>query len=136
MLRARQALGLSQVELARHLGSSERTGVRWAARQSQPSVAQYQRLAREIHPRDPELAALLASAGGVDLAALIPPPVAPSPPKPQVTVFHADAIVCAVADAMKLTPAAVRPGIAAAIARAAAMGTRLEDIAPFLDEPR
>ncbi len=131
---AQQALHMGQRELAEHLGSSQRTASRWAANQASPSERQFEQLAREVHPRDPELASMLARAAGTDITKLVTPPVAPSPPpKPPTTMFHADAIVCAAADAMGVAPSVVRPAVAAAIARAKAMGVALEDVAPFLE---
>jgi transcriptional regulator with XRE-family HTH domain len=133
VVRSQQALGMSQRELAEHLGSSQRTGSRWVAHQSRPSESQFERLAREVYPRDPDLARLLARAAGTNIEALIPRPVVVSPPpKPPPTVFDADAIVCAAADAMNVAPSLVRPAVNAAIARAKAMGIALEDVASFL----
>jgi hypothetical protein len=70
-----------------------------------------------VHDVDPSLAAEIAQIHGQTLESLgihIPPPVAIK----KIAAPHlVDAIVCAAADAMSVTPHAVRPAILAALER-------------------
>jgi transcriptional regulator with XRE-family HTH domain len=124
---ARQVLRVSQRELAAQLGASERTSVRWAAGHSSPSTAQLRMLAELVFSQAPELATRIALATGTTLEDLgiARPPAAPAPPQAALVV---DAVVCAAAEAMDISPRAVRPAIAAAFARAHALGLGVDTV--------
>jgi hypothetical protein len=81
----------------------------------------YVDLARVVHGHDPVLAAELVASKGTTLEAQgivppAPPPPPPAPPPPAESIV--DAVVCAAAEAMDLTPREVRAGLHAAFARA------------------
>jgi len=127
---ARIALHLSMNGLAEALGASRRTGQRWSAGRSTPSDPQLHRLVALVHPRDPDLAASLAAASGTTLQALglvLPAPAGPPAPAP-VPDRIVDAVVCAAAEAMDMTPRAVRPAVAAAFAAARELGLTVEGV--------
>lgn len=127
-LRARAALFLTQVELARLLGASRRTGQRWDSDKSTPSPQQLQTLAKHIYPVDPQLAAEIAQATDTTLVALglaPPPPPANAPPPPPVASI-VDSVVCAAAEAIDVVPRAVRPALLAAFSRARELQLTIE----------
>src|SRR5580693_6151610 len=106
---ARRALQVSQNGLAEKLGVSRRTGQRWS-KGSGPVGTDLHKMALLVHPVDPSLAAEIASAGGTSLEALgvlggVPGPVLP-PPQALIAAPDrvVDAVVCAAAEAMQVTP--------------------------------
>jgi DNA-binding XRE family transcriptional regulator len=135
---AREALGLNQQKLADLAGSSLRTVQRWENGRAKPSSWHIHPLADAVRTADPQLAAELDElaprpAPPVPLVVvsasptLPPPPPSPLPsPAPAPAPVSApiaddilvDAVVCAAAEAMAMTPQAVRPAIHAAFARA------------------
>jgi DNA-binding XRE family transcriptional regulator len=132
LLDARSALSLNQRSLAEFLGISSRTVQRWDAGRSQPVDAEWHKLARAVHPIDPELAARLAKAGRSSLDELGLGRAAPPP----IDVRHlADGVVCAAAESMDLTPRAVRPAVFAAFRRARQMRLTVEDMESALAPP-
>lgn len=149
---SRVALGTTQVGLGRMFGVARRTAQRW----SDTGVPFYHvpKLAMLVHPHDPELAAEIAASVGTTLEALglvkPPPPVVPlvealpaptAPPSPAPPVPPplppevAEAVVCACAEAMDLSPRAVRPGLHAAFAIAAQMGLDVQSVERWLRKP-
>ena len=129
IVQAQHALGLSQGKLGEKLGTSKRTVSRWTSGGS-PTMKQVQTLARLVHPVNPDLAASLAEATGETLESLAivakpVPPAAPPPPSPRVVV---QAVVCAAADALQATPAAVRPAVLAAFRAARELRMSVEDV--------
>lgn len=120
-LQAGAVLGLKPSALTRHLGLTARTAGRWKAGDSSPLPRHLRQLALDVQARDAKLAALLAQAGGATLESIQPRP------RPELSAF-ADAVVCAAADAMGVTPRAVRPALAAAVARAKSLGVKLEEL--------
>ena len=125
-MRARAALRLTQKQMGDALNATQRTIARWEATgpRHDPGFAY---LAQRVFAADPELAAHLAQAGGTTLAALglatRSGDVAASRVNASVQVAHlADSVVCAAAEAASTTPQVVRPALAAALARAAALG--------------
>ena len=119
LVRAREVLHLTQLELATLVGSSLRSVQRWENKLSIPSHWHLHRLADAVQSADPELAA------AIELWAPRPPPPppppepAPPPPPPRIPdVVLVDSIVCAAAEAMALTPQTIRPAILAAFTRA------------------
>jgi len=147
LFRAQITLGMTQQELGETLGASRRTASRWAAGQSQPSIAQMHRLARMVHEAgDTALAADIATSCGDTLVGLglapVPrveatgsPPAALLPP-PRPSPLVVDAVVCAAADEAGLTPSAVRGILRAAFMRAVALGLTAEDVAEALAPPK
>ncbi|HEY3819722.1 MAG TPA: hypothetical protein VGL81_21285 [Polyangiaceae bacterium] len=115
----------SQQKLGNIVGVNRRTVWRWQAGKARPTNAALGTFARLVHPKDPALAAALAAAAGQDLVSLgivPPPPVDPPPPAvppplaPVQIRLLVDAIVCAAAEALDVSPRAVRPALFAAFA--------------------
>lgn len=131
IIEARRLLMLSQGALGEKLGSSRRTGQRWESG-TVPSAGQLHTLAGLVYSHDATLAAQIASAGGTTLEALgiVPPPPATLDAPPAAPVlppeFLADTVVCAAAEAMNVTPGAIRPALLAAFRRARLVGLSLE----------
>jgi hypothetical protein len=139
-------LSLNQRELAQAIDTSYRTVQRIHAGRSHLSRDQWGRLARAVHPKNPELAARIAAWERVTLvdfgiapppprpppAAALPPPVAALPPARAVSPRDADSVVCAAADIMNVPPRVARPVVAAAFARAREMGLSVEAVAAAL----
>jgi hypothetical protein len=129
LLDAQHALGGNQAKLGESVGVSRRTVQRWMAARAVPTSATYHALARVVLPADREIARRLATAGGTTLAALglevLTPPL---PPPPQASPRHlADSLVCAAAEALDVPPAAIRPALLVAFARAREMGLSIAD---------
>jgi transcriptional regulator with XRE-family HTH domain len=137
VLLSRQALGLTQGELASMMRVARRTAGRWEARRSTPSVAQLAQIARAVHPRDAGLAKEIAAETGTTLEALglAVKALPPSPPPrrfPPVDLMT-DSIVFAARQAFEETQgkdgtqtfvAALR----AAFARAKGLGLTIEEV--------
>ena len=143
-LEACRRLSLNNRALADFLGCSVRTVVRHNSSGGFSGLANAVKIIRALHPTDPEFASELAASYGQTLVALglepdpriLPPPVAPVEPSHPAPLTarseHADAVVCAAADALNLPPSAVRPAVAAAFARAHELGVGLDTLAPLL----
>jgi hypothetical protein len=135
------------VGLGAMFGVARRTAQRW----SQSGVPFYHlpELAKYVHPHNAALAAEIALSAGTTLEALglvkpQPAPLAPSPgatagpiaPAPAMAAPVAaglvEAVVCACADAMDLSPRQVRPGLHAAFAVAAEMGLDVQSVERWL----
>ncbi len=125
--RARNLLRYGTTDLARAFGVSPRTVARWRAHGAVPEDA-VRKLALLVHPLDPELAAALALEGRTTLAAL---GVAPAP----FSGPHVDLVVCAAADALDMSPRAVRPAVLAAFKRAIAAGLDPQAVVAALETP-
>jgi hypothetical protein len=82
LIDARNRLGVSQGGLGELLGSSRRSGQRWEGGGSSPTPKQLHALAAMVHPKDAELAAQIAVAGGSTLEKLGIVPPSPPPPRP------------------------------------------------------
>jgi transcriptional regulator with XRE-family HTH domain len=142
VLKAQLTLGVSQKELGAILGISRRTVSRMASNLSDPTLAQLQRLARAVHPRDASLAAALAAEGATSLEDLglvrvappAAPPAPPSRPFPPVRLL-VESVVCAAAEAMQAPPMAVRNVLRSALARAHALGLSVEEMNEALAPP-
>jgi hypothetical protein len=133
ILQAGKAGGMLPSHVADYLGISRRTMTRWMARgASYLTPNNWYALARLAYAKDPALAATLAGRGGSTLVALgiAPPPPAPAPPPPPApSVTPADLanlVVHAAAEAANLPPQAVRPIIATALEKAAALGLSVD----------
>ncbi len=127
-------LGIPLNELARRIGSSERTSQRWSAGSSSVHPVFLADAARLVFPVDAPLAAELAAAGQTTLEAL--GLVAPAPPEekapPVPRHLLGDAIACAAADVARTTPARARAALAAAFARARELGVSAEEVAALV----
>jgi hypothetical protein len=123
---AQYALDLgSQGELGELLGASRRSGQRWAVGRASPSGPQFEDLVRRVYEVDKDLAAQLAAARQTTLLAMgVVAPSAPPfvPPADRV----ADSVLCAAAEAMDVSPRAIRPAIHAAFTRARELGLTVE----------
>ncbi len=137
IVHAQMALGTSQEELGKKLGVSRRTITRWMRRESYPSPLEWANLARLVYPRNRDLAVQIASGLKETLVTLgieappppPPPPPAPPPPPPlPPTRDVVDSIVCAAADAIDVTPRAVRPAVVAVFDRYASLGLSLAQV--------
>jgi hypothetical protein len=149
--KAQIALRLQQAEMATLLGVSRRTVQRLGTADGTIHAEYLHLLARAVHPRDPALAAALASEGGqslerlgiVEPAAVAPPPApvaapVPEPPPPRPlppTRLMVESIVCAAAESMQTPPAAVRDVLRAAFARARGLGLTVEEVDEALSPP-
>jgi hypothetical protein len=123
-----QLTGESLRTIQRHHGISTGTGMA--------------KLILATHAKDPDLARRLAVVKGYDLVSLgiaPPPPAAPVPipTKPPVERHRQDAesVLLAAAHAANLAPEAVRPAVAAALARARDLGASPADLAAQLAKP-
>jgi DNA-binding XRE family transcriptional regulator len=137
---AQSALGTSQEELGKKLGVSRRTMTRWTRGDSHPSPQEWANLARLVYPRNRALAEEIATKLKETLVTLgiegppAPPPAPPPPsPAPVPRPFPpagdlVDSVVCAAADAIGVTPRAVRPALVAAFDRYASLGLSLEEV--------
>jgi hypothetical protein len=143
---AQRRLGLTQDTLAALAGVSRRTVSRWYANRALPAPHNVTPIIGALHPQQRDLAAKLADHLGQTLAALgfappeqphkAPPPPAPAPPSPPPPPGRAfpppglliDSIVCAAAEALDTTPAAVRPIVRAAFARARGLGVSVDEV--------
>jgi hypothetical protein len=134
LFEARRLLSLSRNGFAQAIGSSSRTMSRWNSGQAAPSPFNAREAAKLVYKLDRELALQLARAGHTDLVALglekAPKPAPPPPPtRPQASMAHlADSVVCAAAEAISITPRAVRPALLEAFRRARAVGLTLEEV--------
>jgi transcriptional regulator with XRE-family HTH domain len=136
--KARQALGVTQAELAVVVQSSKRTVSRWEGGRSTPAEFHMTRLAEAVHPTDPSLAAELAALANETLLSLglerPPPAPAPAPaPEPPARSLPSDrdlvdSIVCAAAEAVATTPQAIRPALIAAFDRADSVGLAIAEV--------
>jgi hypothetical protein len=119
---ARQAIGTTQEALGKQLGVARRTAQRWAV----SGIPSYHLvdLARLVHPHDPALAREVAEAAGTTLEAA---GVVQAPP-PSRADGVVDAVVCAAAEAMEMTPQEVRPGLHAALVRARELGLTFDAV--------
>jgi DNA-binding XRE family transcriptional regulator len=137
LIEARRQLHLSQGDLGELLGSSRRTGQRWESGGSTPADKQLHKLASLVHSRAPDLAAEIAASGGstlVDLGIVVPPsPTAPSSPRGPALDDIVDAVVCAAADAIDVTPRTIRPALLAAFRRVSRIGLGVEAVCAALE---
>lgn len=117
---------------------SPRTMVRWAHDRRPPSVRALRKLVAAVADVDPAAARKLVAAAGADereVGVDIPEPGLPST-VPIPLLYAIDAIVCAAADRVNLTPAQLRPALEAAFYRAGELGLSIPIIAAGLGAPR
>jgi hypothetical protein len=145
LIRAQRALGLTQTELGELVGASRRSIIRWQQQGTTFLPHTWEALARACYPRDRELAAQCAAYAGHTLESIgleqPPPPAAPPPPAPPPRPYPAakhmaDSVVCAAAEAMQLTPQAMRPGLIAALERVVALGTSANEVLAAMAPPK
>jgi hypothetical protein len=123
----------SQGDMGELLGSSRRSGQRWAREEATPAKEQLHRLAALVFPKNSHLAAEIAELGGSTLQQLgivrppQPPPPPPSPAPPDA-IHIVDTVVCAAAEAMQLMPDAIRPALRAAFRRARLARLTVEEV--------
>ena len=135
---------MDQGDLARAMGVSRRTIIRWQKGQTAPVEAQIRELVAIVRQQDEDLAdELLAAAifevlvrpeevGAAHSVVAAPeasatpagPPQPPGPAPPHLI----DAIVCAAADAADMIPRSMRPPLRAAFSRAAQLGLSIESV--------
>jgi hypothetical protein len=133
---AQDALELTHRDFGPLLGASLRTAERWAARRSTPTQAQLAKLAGHVYAHDPALAAEIATAAGQTLGSL---GIGPRTPEASASATApsqlVDSVVCQAAEAMDVSPRAIRPALLAAFARARELGLDVAAIADALAPP-
>ena len=127
------ALGLTQEQFGELFGHSKRTIQRWQEKGATLLPSQLEALARAVCRVRPDLAVRIAEGAGTSLDALgiDPAQVGPRATEPSPI----DAVVIAAADAIGVTPEAVRPALAAAFIRAGQLGLDVDAVARALSEP-
>jgi hypothetical protein len=150
---ARRLVAHSNREFALLTGASLRTVERYSHNGGISDISQTHKLIAAVHPKNPDLANQLAAAAGTTLEALgvvkpaptIAPAQAASPPPPAVVVApppspsipearpeHADLVLFAAANALDMSPRALRPAVAAAFAKAKELGVSVGSLADLL----
>jgi hypothetical protein len=136
------ALGTGQGGVAEAIGMSRRTMSRWARAGIAPLLpSQAEDLVRAVYPKDAALGERIAVAFGTSLgAAGIAPPArtladAPSSPHPTPPPRQAEIVICAAAEALDVSPRAVRPAVLAAFRAAREVGLSVADVETALAPP-
>jgi transcriptional regulator with XRE-family HTH domain len=146
---AQNRLGMSQRGLAELTGVSRRTILRWYSNRALPIAAHVTPVIEALYPQHRDVAVKLAHKLGHTLVTLgvapaeppgkAAPPSEPAPPAPPPPLAPAprafppadlliDSIICAAAEALSTTPAAVRPVVQAAFARARGLGVSVQEV--------
>ncbi|HUB07165.1 MAG TPA: helix-turn-helix transcriptional regulator [Myxococcales bacterium] len=150
VMQAARLLNFTNQALADHLGVSRRTVQRWLVSGTGPQMQHAVKLACTVYPRHEALARELAIHGGTTVEALglvpprpPPPPAAPAPraapvppPAPAARSEHAEAVLCAAANAMDVSPARIAPAVVAAFKRALALGVDVPSLVALLEPPK
>ncbi len=130
LLRAGIMLGMPHRELARVLGTSRRSVSRWTKDGTWLDYEQVVTMTKLVHPHDAALATAIAALGGETLVTLgLEAPAPTGPAALQATVLSSklvDAVVCAAAEAMDVSPRAMRPALLAALRSAREVGLTME----------
>jgi len=135
LVEAQHTLLYSQTELGELVGVSRRTVWRWQGGQSSPDQRELLIIIRKVHAIDAPLAARLAAARGGTLESLgvVPPKALEKPtekPDPLADPIQrrafVDAVVCAAAEAVDVSPRVARRVLAIAVARARETGVSLD----------
>ena len=136
LVQAQHALVYSQTELGQLVGVSRRTVWRWQGGQSSPDHRELLTIIGKVHAVNVPLATRLAAAIGATLESLgvVPPPKAIEKPAdkagpladPVQRRAFVDAVVCAAAEALDVSPRVVRRALAIAVARARETGVSLD----------
>jgi hypothetical protein len=139
---ARFELTASQRKLAQICELDRRVVAKWQHGRQRPYPWHWERMARAVHPKNVDLAARLAAAGGHTLVSLglqAPPATtraAQVAPPPLVAATHlVDSIVCAAAETMQVSPHAIRPALVAAFQRSIALGMGSDAVLAGLSPP-
>jgi hypothetical protein len=147
LVAAQRSLGLNQEGLGKILGGvTRRTVWRYQGGHSEPQAHELHDLARRVFLVDASLAGQLAAASGATLESLglvtAPPkleatPVspAPAPVDPIQARLLADAVVCAAAEALDVSPRVIRSVLHTAFVRASETGLSVDAIAKALAPP-
>ncbi len=133
----------TQKEMFERTGVSSRTLSRWRLEGKPPSAKTIAKLLRVVAPIDREAASWLAEASRVAM----PNVASATPATPssgagggaastdtEAERLRVDSIVCVAADAMNLSPKAVRPALRAAFLRARDLGVSIDAIAAAMAE--
>ena len=136
ILKAMTELQLNQQGLAELIGVSVRTLQRNIAFGGLTRQAHYERLVQALHARNPALAADIAASVNSSLPQLGVHTPATALPPPKATRAHAEAVVCAAADAMALVPRDARPAVAAIFSRVVELEVDLPSLVALLIEPQ
>jgi transcriptional regulator with XRE-family HTH domain len=141
LVAAQHKLGLNQAELGKLLGGvTRRTVWRYQGGRSSPHPTHVLALAGHVFPKDASLAAELAAARGETLeslglvapqAAKVEPP-APPPIDAKQARLLVDAVVCAAAEELDVSPRNMRRALHAAFARANETGLTMDVIESVL----
>jgi hypothetical protein len=147
LVAAQRALGLNQENLGKILGGvSRRTVWRYQGGHSRPQAHELHGLARHVFLVDASLAGQLAAASGATLESLglvvalpkaeaTPVSLAPAPMDPVQARLLADAVVCAAAEALDVSPRVIRSVLYTAFVRASETGLSMDAIAIALAPP-
>ena len=128
LVRAQLALKKTQSSLGAMLGLSRRTIVRWtSAGWFTLTPAGLETLVAALHPVDPELAQQLAASHGATLEGL----GVKKDPAPRRRLV--EIVVCAAAEALDVSPRAVRPALLAAARCAREVGVSFEEVEEALE---
>jgi hypothetical protein len=122
LIDAQHQLLVSYEGLGRHAHVSRRTVQRWFTGQSWPAPHQINHIAVAVHPRDPGLAERLATAAGSTLESLGLVSAGTREAQRRPSPTHLDAVICAAAEVLDISPRSVRPALAVAFARAHQLG--------------
>ena len=123
--RAQTADGSQQQGAGRGPGCSPRTITAYRFKHGGVlSPLDYAKLARVCHPHDQTVARQLAAQGGHTLASLgLADAAAAAPVRFNASGAHlVDSVVCAAAEALDVSPRAMRPALRAAVERMVALG--------------
>jgi hypothetical protein len=133
LAKAQIAMGLSQEKLGHDVfGCSRRTMSRWVQGQAGPSLSQWVDLVRHVYPHSRAVAAEIAAEMGETLVslrletadAMVSPPPRPAPSLPDLV----DSVVCAAAEAVAMSPQAIRPALVAGFDRVASLALSVEEV--------
>jgi transcriptional regulator with XRE-family HTH domain len=141
--RARLHLRFNQQDLAKFMKSSLRSVQRWETGGSSPAHSQVHLVADAVRSLDPQIAAGLDAYAPrpapplVAVAAPLAPPPVTVPPTPAIPPHVlVDSVVCAAAEAMAVSPQAIRPAVLAAFTRASEAGLTFEAVLGVLAPTR
>jgi hypothetical protein len=144
LVAAQRALGLNQERLGKILGGvTRRTVWRYQGGHSTPQPHELHDLARHVFLVDASLAGQLAAASGATLESLglvtaapkaeaTPVSLALAPVDPIQARLLADAVVCAAAEALDVSPRVIRSVLHTAFVRASETGLSVDAIAKAL----
>jgi hypothetical protein len=130
------ALGMTQKDLGRHLGVTGRTVTRWMRGGTTLAPFQARILVNLLLPVNRDLASRVAATQGETLPAEVPGAPARRPLDEGAVPLAVDAVVCAAAEALDVSPRAVRPALVAAIRRAREAGVTMEQVEAVLTAGR